>query len=408
MKVESEPTGSETAIATGLPRLLIEALEASDFIGACPIGVLFRNRVSEVWQALVCEAGRERECWRLAPVLVDGVCVTILDGGPSWCFWEGLFQQIFGLVIPFDAVWFWQCGQQCWLLQSDGSWTPTSPAERPQTPLPAGMAVLDFACLEAPALRKISSDNDCEWFTTNNWDPALYAAAARAGMISISWQPGLDTWLLAQLQTEYAVLDWRDRHLPRRLRQQIHRLDPRLTGANLVLTTHISPVIAGIRQRFGADCWVRPPYAQLIESLIQKPQLGCQPIAAELRGPNGELWAGELGYALGRSYTCLTGFVAAEAPAGISWGLVQILALSEILYQQGFAFMNMGHAQMPYKLALGAKVLPRADFLGRWNDALDHALSEPPCSSFLGEELDSVKKSWPVCELLRTILEHNY
>ena len=132
------------------------------------------------------------------------------------------------------------------------------------------------------------------------------------------------------------------------------------------VTNRLAAVIAGIRQRFGAECWLLDPYAELIQGLADAPISGFWPLAKELRGPDGTLWAGELGYLIGQTYTCLTGFVASEVPRGGSWGLVQILALSELLRRHGCAFMNMGHAMMAYKLELGARVLNRVDFLARW------------------------------------------
>ena len=43
--------------------------------------------------------------------------------------------------------------------------------------------------------------------------------------------------------------------------------------------------------------------------------------------------------------------------------------LGEHLRDAGYAFWNLGHPFMQYKLDLGAQILPRADFLDRWNAA---------------------------------------
>ena len=359
-----------------LPDALVATLENADAMGAFPDGVAIRDRESGEWLALVVGRGKPgTEIWRLAFIQARGVQATVTDGGPVWTVPAGLFRQVFGQVPDLEAVWRWDCDGRAWMATADGLWTEIPPDRPPPVDFaPDWMLVLDEAALDPGRLRDTHYPDDShEWFTTPHWDTRLYAAAARAGLISISWQPGLDTWLLAQLQTAYALLDWDNRHMPGRLRRQLRQSHPLLTASRLVLTDRLGPVMEGIRRRYGPDCWLRQPYARLMQEMVERPVAGFRPLAVELRGADGALLAGELGYAIGATYTCLSGYVAPDAPAGVSWGTVQILALSQLLRQQGFAFMNMGHTEPPYKLELGARVLPRADFLARWLPAVQEA-----------------------------------
>ena len=50
--------------------------------------------------------------------------------------------------------------------------------------------------------------------------------------------------------------------------------------------------------------------------------------------------------------------------------MVLLVLLADYLESQGFAFMNLGQPYMDYKIALGAKVYEREDFLIRWFDAI--------------------------------------
>lgn len=71
------------------------------------------------------------------------------------------------------------------------------------------------------------------------------------------------------------------------------------------------------------------------------------------------LVAGELGYTVGSSYTSLSGFRLSDANGA---GTVQCCAVAKLLLRCGFQMWDLGMG-MTYKYELGAKDVPRSEFL---------------------------------------------
>ena len=72
-----------------------------------------------------------------------------------------------------------------------------------------------------------------------------------------------------------------------------------------------------------------------------------------------------MGVRTGRVYTSLTGFMDRRDEDYANAGKLQLIRLCEYLRDEGYAFWNLGHPYMPYKLALGAQVVERPDYLAR-------------------------------------------
>jgi hypothetical protein len=229
--------------------------------------------------------------------------------------------------------------------------------------------------LDPEILREcIYPDLEHDLYWTDAWEPGFYAQLARSGFISVCHDYGEPDGclLLPELQTHYATLEWPDRHCPRSLRRRIRSGWIDSEDMRLRLTQDIRAVTEGIASRYGAESWLLPPYRELISSLALEPPPGFSVLAVELwSGNRGFLLGGELGYACGATYTSLSGFIAdcSHFPDGKTLGgrgTVQLLALSRLLENCGYAFWNLGHPYMQYKLDLGCRVLERSAFLGRW------------------------------------------
>ncbi|MBW2497003.1 MAG: GNAT family N-acetyltransferase [Deltaproteobacteria bacterium] len=215
---------------------------------------------------------------------------------------------------------------------------------------------------------RVYPDLESTYYWTRSWDPDFYVALARAGFISISHEhPTFGTLLLPEIQNAYAVLDWDDLHVSRKLRKLLRsgRLEPE--GLELRIVGPCDRVIERLIAYHGDATWLTPPYRALLSQL---PTGECTNFAlhgVELWSTrHDELVAGELGYSIGSTYTSLSGFCTRGDRERRHLGTLQMVWLACVLREGGYAFWNMGHPGLAYKEALGARTLPRSRFLERW------------------------------------------
>ncbi len=213
---------------------------------------------------------------------------------------------------------------------------------------------------------------------TDLWDADFYVGLARAGFMSIAMRHAEHgDLLLPEIQSAYAVLDWPrirvSRHV-RRLRES-GRLEEE--GIELHVSRDCHAVIERIEAQHAPTCWLIEPYAAIVHELAEAgPAAGLEMHGVELWSRrDGELVAGELGYTIGRTYTSLTGFCSPDVERFDHFGSLQLVLLAERLRDADYAFWNLGHPYMEYKLELGARVLERADFLQRWIAHRDEPLA---------------------------------
>jgi len=220
---------------------------------------------------------------------------------------------------------------------------------------------------------QIYPDTEHTLYWSERWDPDFYVALARAGFICISaHHPRYGPVLVPELQESYAVLDWEDLHCSRKLAKLLRSGRLEDEGVELVVADSCDRVIEGLLAHHGADCWLHAPYRKLMRQLAASgsPDLTLQGVELWSRR-RGELLAGELGYTIGRTYTSLSGFCRRGDPRWRHSGTLQQFWLAGRLQERGYAFWNMGHPSPPYKRALGARIVPRAEFLERWLSARD-------------------------------------
>lgn len=210
---------------------------------------------------------------------------------------------------------------------------------------------------------------DLYW--SDSFDPDFYRNLARAGFISICVKENERCFLIPEIQAAYAVLDWENIHVGRQVRRILR--SGALEHQDVVLCFERNPqaVMDGIAACHGERNWLHEPYRELVGTLASQSDADFCLLGVELRSrSSGALIGGELGYAMGAVWTSLSGFLYRDHPAWNHFGTVQLLALARVLQDSGFAFWNLGHPYMDYKTALGARVLPRAEFLERWRAGL--------------------------------------
>lgn len=230
--------------------------------------------------------------------------------------------------------------------------------------------------------RHIYPDLEQNYYWTDNWSPEFYAALARAGFISITHREPDLVALLPEIQKAYAVLDWPELRLSKSVHRHWRSGRPQAAGLHLSAAPEPEAVISGIRQAYGSRCWLEDRYAAVLRALASAGEAGIggvRLLAVELRaGAGGALIGGELGLVTGLAYTSLTGFLNRNHPEANHAGTLQLASLAVALRQAGFAFWNLGHPYMQYKLDLGARILPRNEFLARWLPAVDGPVPSLP------------------------------
>lgn len=141
-------------------------------------------------------------------------------------------------------------------------------------------------------------------------------------------------------------------------------------------------VVQGCHKQHGVS-WLWPPVVDAFRILHKK-------VIHSI-----ELWeedtlvAGELGWSSGRVYTSLSGFYTKSGS-----GSVQITALGGLMHQCGYELWDLG-MELPYKTDLGAKNLPREEFLVKF-----HSLRNVPPPIPIGDSQEESAKT--LIEVLRT------
>lgn len=216
-------------------------------------------------------------------------------------------------------------------------------------------------------------------YWSDSWDPKFYVSLARAGFICISVRhPDFGPVLIAELQESYAVLDWKNLHYSRNLRRLMASGRLEEEGVELRVVDASDHVLERLADYHGEDSWIHEPYQSLVRELARSADKHFSVHGVELwSSRRDELVAGELGYSIGRTYTSLSGFCIREDRRWRHFGTLQQVLLAHALEERGYAFWNMGHISMPYKRALGARVVPRQAFLERWHAARDATPTAP-------------------------------
>jgi len=215
----------------------------------------------------------------------------------------------------------------------------------------------------SPAIleQEIYPDLDHSYYWSNDWSPEFYFEAAYAGCISITHKYSeLQYLLLPEIQTEYAVLDWHNLHISRKVERLI-----RTSRYTLKITDNIREAQRKIADQYGDSNWFTEQYAEtLVQTSTLQVATRYTPCAIFLMDYD-TIVGGEIGYFLGKTYTSLSGFSSKEKQYR-NCGTLQLAALARLLESLGCSFWNLGHPHLEYKIKLGAADLSRKDFLDRW------------------------------------------
>lgn len=211
-------------------------------------------------------------------------------------------------------------------------------------------------------MRQLMVSTELTYYWSDVWEPHFYSQLAHEGFIAVTLHHDeMGLLLLPELQESYAVLDWDNLHIGKKVKRLIRKLEDK--KAELRCTTDVQKVCEAIQKQFGENSWLHELYVDL---LLQTMSLNLLKIYAFELYIDSELIAGEIGYLIGSVYTSLSGFYDRDRQCYANAGKLQMVLLAKFLEEQGVAFWNLGHPQLEYKLSLGATVLPRHEFLKRW------------------------------------------
>lgn len=212
-------------------------------------------------------------------------------------------------------------------------------------------------------MQYIYADTKRNYYWTDNFSAEFYIAQAKAGFIAVSMEHQDQVILAPEIQKSYAVLDFKDLHISRKVKKLL-----REKNLKLEIGEAFDEVQANIK-KFHSLTWLNETYLATLKAVHNSEDNTLKIVTALIR-EEGKAIAGEFGYIIGKTYTSLAAFSSREKPYN-NYGTAQLVLLAQHLEKEGFAFLNLGQPFMPYKIELGAKVYQRDDFLKMWHNAIN-------------------------------------
>ncbi len=205
---------------------------------------------------------------------------------------------------------------------------------------------------------------ECNYYYSEEFSPEFYIDLALAGFISIWYKENECEYLLPEMQFDYAVLEFDDLHISKKVQKLLNRS----SYYNFFINEHFENII-DILSNHHKNSWIQGKYIELLKQLkitkykTEEFQLVSFGI---IDNKTKKIVAGEIGYITKKKiYTSLSGFSSKEKKYN-NYGNLQLVLLAKYLEKQNFLFWNLGHPYMDYKLKLGAKVLSREKFLKKF------------------------------------------
>ena len=209
---------------------------------------------------------------------------------------------------------------------------------------------------------QIYANKDSNYYVSEDFSEDFYIHLAYYGFICTSATLQNTFYLLAEIQFEYAILDFQDLHISKKVKKLLKENNFKFT-----INTKFEEVISHL-ENYHKTNWLENKYKDLLLSLkdYKHSSIDFEIMSIELNDKNtNQLIAAEIGYKIGSTYTSLTGFSSKDKNYN-NWGKLQLVLLCKYLEENSFTFWNLGHPYMQYKFDLGAKTYPRDLFLKRW------------------------------------------
>lgn len=212
----------------------------------------------------------------------------------------------------------------------------------------------------------IYTDNDTNYYFSDDFSKDFYIDLAALGFISTSTYYQNKLYLLPELQFEYAILDFENLHISKNVKKLLSKDDYVFSS-----TTKLDEILDKLDTYHNPN-WLIKEYKDLVKDLVnyKHPNINFEIKCFQIKDKNtNEIIAAELGYKINNIYTSLTGFSSKERKYN-HYGKLQLVLLALYLKKNNYSFWNLGHPYMQYKFDLGAKIYSREKFLKRWHNSL--------------------------------------
>jgi Leu/Phe-tRNA-protein transferase len=195
------------------------------------------------------------------------------------------------------------------------------------------------------------------YYWSDDFSARYYIAQAKAGFISVTEGYEGRELLIPEIQYRYAILDFKNLHISRKVQKLVKK-----KRFQLEISSNLDDVFEKINKTH-KNSWLTTKYLATLKETENLDE-NFRVISVAIKEDEQTI-AGELGYTIGKTYTSLSGFSNRDKRYR-NYGTVQLVLLAKYLQQQQFSFWNLGQPYMDYKMALGAKIYERKDFLKRW------------------------------------------
>jgi Leu/Phe-tRNA-protein transferase len=210
----------------------------------------------------------------------------------------------------------------------------------------------------------IYKNMELNYYYSEEFSPDFYIDLALGGFISVWYKENGIEYLLPEMQFEYAVLEFSDLHISKK----VQKLLKQSSKYHFFIDEYFENIIEVLSSYYG-NSWIQGKYIKLLKQLkVSKYKTKEFKLVSFgiLDNETKEIVAGEIGYITkSKVYTSLSGFSSKEKKYN-NYGNLQLVLLAKYLEKQNFLFWNLGHPYMQYKLSLGAKILPRKEFLQKF------------------------------------------
>lgn len=223
---------------------------------------------------------------------------------------------------------------------------------------------MENICDKELLYEEIYSNLNYSYYISDDFSEKFYIELAKLGFISVTHIINNKEYLFPEIQKEYAVLDFKNLHIPKKVKKLLKYKD----SYSFYKKKYFNEIIECLLN-YHKECWIMPQYLELLKKIKdyeKDSDFELLYFSIHEKDTN-KIIAGEIGYRVKDVYVSLTGFSSREKIYN-NYGKLQMVLLSQYLEDNGYRFWNLGHPYMQYKLDLGAKIYNRYDFLKKWYD----------------------------------------